>query len=423
MLNVKKLLDDLYPLLKIKSVKSAPMPGAPFGDGIKKALDYCLSLADKMGFETKNYDGYIGEISFGEGEPFGILCHLDVVPEGSLSAWKTDPFTPQIIDDKLYCRGALDDKSAAISVLSALFELKQAGYKFKRRVIIILGCDEESGWGCIDHYKKCATLPEEGFSPDAQFPVIYAEKGILHVKYRFKKNKPFCVKGGVKVNVVCDYCVAEGDFTLAEHAERVKLSGNICESFGITAHASAPENGDNAIKYLTSFLEKNGFLENGLSDKLFGTASDAKELFDETGNLTFSPNIIETDEDFVYFTVDVRYPSTFERAFVESYLKKIGEYVVISGHDPLFVDKNCELIKTLMSVYKEVTGRDEAPVATGGGTYARALKRGVAFGPSLTEEEASSIHMPNEFVTLNTLEKMTEIYYLAIKKICTKTPQ
>ena len=81
-------------LLKIRSVKTDPQPSAPFGEGVKKALLYTLSLAESFGFKTVNYDNYIGEIVFGEGKgnPFGILCHLDVVPEGDLSDCNTNPY-------------------------------------------------------------------------------------------------------------------------------------------------------------------------------------------------------------------------------------------------------------------------------------------------------------------------------------------
>lgn len=419
-MTTEKILDYLYPLLKIRSVKDEKRPGAPFGEGVKAALDYTLNLAENLGFETIDYDGYIGEIVCGEGEDFGILCHLDVVPEGSLSAWKSDPFTPSIRDGRLYCRGVLDDKSSAICSLIALSELKNEGREFKRRVRLILGCDEESGWGCIDHFKKCATLPEEGISPDAVFPVIYSEKGILHVKYRFEKRKPFSALGGIRANVVCDYAKAEGDFKADKTAEKVKKTDGAVEAFGVAAHASTPEKGENAIKYITAFLEENGYIDAGTEDKLFGSCEGAKNLVDETGYLSFSPNVIETDEDFVYYTVDVRYPATLERDLVEASLKKIGNYEVLSFQKPLYAEKNGDLIKTLTKIFENVTGIHAEPIAIGGGTYARALKRAVAFGPAICEEEASTAHMPNEFITLDTLGKMTEIYYLAIKSLCTK---
>ena len=57
-----KMLEALQGLLCIQSVKSDPIPGAPFGAGIQHALEYTLSLADAMGFQTKNIDGYAGYI-------------------------------------------------------------------------------------------------------------------------------------------------------------------------------------------------------------------------------------------------------------------------------------------------------------------------------------------------------------------------
>lgn len=418
MINEKDILERLLPLLKIDSVKSAPEDGAPFGVGPRDALLYVLDLAEKLGFETRNYDNYVGEVIFGSGKPFGVLCHLDVVPVGSLSAWNTPPFEPTIKDGKLYCRGAVDDKSAAISVLSALFELKQRGYSPKREIRLILGCDEESGWGCIEHYRQCATLPEDGFSPDADFPVIYAEKGILHIRYAFDKLRPFRLEGGVKTNVVCDYAEAEGDFKdVAYKNNRAEIGKDKIVCHGKTAHGSTPDKGDNALKYLTDILDKNGFVRSGLCDDLFGNCQGAKELSDETGCLTFSPNIASTDDKKVYYTVDVRYPATLERSVVEESLKKIGEYEVLSYQPPLFVDKESFLVKTLTSVYNGVVGKNEKPIAIGGGTYARALKNGVAFGPCIGEE-GETVHMPNEYITLSTLNAMTEIYYQALYKLC-----
>ena len=409
MFDQQEILKILLPLLEIDSVKSAPAVDAPFGKGVKKALDYVLSLAKEMGFKTINYDNYVGEVIYGEGKPFGVLCHLDVVPTGSLSAWKYPPFCPTIEGDRLYCRGAVDDKSAAISVLFALFEMKKRGIVPKRQIKLILGCDEESGWGCIEHYKKCACLPEDGFSPDADFPVIYAEKGILHVKYAFKMLKPFFAQGGVKANVVCDHATADAD-----------IDGNgvkTYEFFGKTAHGSTPEKGENALLKMTAFLEEHGFLESGVTDKLFLNCEGAKKLRDETGCLTFSPNIAATKGNEIYYTVDVRYPATMERSFIEEKLSLIGKYSVLSFQPPLFSDKNGRLVKTLVGVFNEVTGKNAEPIAIGGGTYARALKNGVAFGPCINEE-GDTVHMPNEYITLSTLMKMTEIYYKALIKLC-----
>ena len=95
-------------------------------------------------------DGYIGLIDYGEGEEtLGIMCHMDVVPEGE--GWKHPPYGGVIADDEIHGSGTLDDKGPAICALYALAAVKECGLPMKRKVRIMLGGDEESGWGCMKH--------------------------------------------------------------------------------------------------------------------------------------------------------------------------------------------------------------------------------------------------------------------------------
>ena len=410
-----------YGLLSIESVKGTPANGAPFGYAVRKALDYTLDLAKSFGFETKNYDGYIGEVIYGEGKPFGILCHLDVVPAGNEDAWISPPFSPTERNGNLYCRGVLDDKCGAICSLFALKKLKDEGDVPKRQIRLILGCDEESGWGCINHYLECATMPEEGISPDADFPVIYAEKGIVHAKFRINKLKNFSLTGGTRANVVCDKCTlktyAENDYALADLLGLKKVGDNQFESYGIAAHGSTPEKGKNAFNGVIAYLCQLGYLEKSVYDNFFADAQGFKNIKDETGVMTFSPDLAETGTKYLYLTVDIRYPATLEYTYIESLLKKLAEFEVINYQKPLFVDKNSELVQSLLKVYNDVTGQNTQPIAIGGGTYARALKTGVAFGPSFGKE-GDSIHQPNEYMPVENIYKFTDIMYKAIKELC-----
>ncbi len=409
----------LLNLLRIRSVKTQPKEDAPFGEGVRDALTYTLSLAKDLGFETINYDNYIGEVIFGEGEPFGVLCHLDVVPEGSLDDWNTPPYEPTVIDGKLYARGALDDKSGAITTLFAMKAIKDAGITPKRQIRLILGCDEESGWGCIDYYTKHATLPEEGISPDADFPVIYAEKGIVHIQYSFSKSENLLsVRGGERANVVCDYAVAKVEkMPLWVDYHHLELGNDVIESYGVSAHGSTPEKGKNAIDRLLEVLCDGGLVQKEAHDRLFKDSLKLKELCDETGHLTFSPNVIFSRDDKIYVTVDVRYPATLDKDYVLTRLAQVGDYEILSYQRPLFSEKDSGLVKTLTDIYARITGDKTPPMAIGGGTYARALKKGVAFGPA-RGEEGDSIHKPNEYVTLETLSLMTEIYLETLLEIC-----
>ena len=402
-------IDTLKKWLKIKSVKSASLPGAPFGAGVKNMLLTALNDAETLGFKTANYDNYVGEVVFGDGDDIdglAVLCHLDVVPEGDENLWSYKPYGAETVGGKLYSRGVEDDKGPAAVCLYALKKLKDECFKPNRKIKLIFGCDEESGWGCIDHYKKVAVMPREGFSPDGDFPVIYSEKGIYHIKYAFPLSPLVsCVSGGDRVNVVPDKATVE------------YKNGRIVKFSGKTAHGSTPELGDNAVKKAVFDMVQNGAFKKEDYLNLFENAKLFEDLVDESGALTFSLNVVTSENGFIYFDVDVRYPSKTDFSVIESRLKSIGEYTVSEHKKPLFVDKNSKLVTTLNGIYNKFSGRNESPVTTGGGTYARALENGVAFGP-LPLDAGGRAHMPDEFMTIDELKLCFDVYYQAIKKLC-----
>ena len=416
----------LKQLCDIPSVQGEPLPGKPFGADVYRALEFMLAKAEAMGFETVNYDGYIGEVIWrGENEKkgtddkvLGILCHLDVVKAGRLSDWKYPPFEATEENGRIYARGTLDDKGPAVSCLYMMKQLKDEGYTPKKTIKLILGCNEETGWGCIEHYNKVAKMPDFGFSPDGNFPVLYAEKGIMHARFEFDCDKSIKAFGGEMTNMVCDYAyaVAPVDEKLIEKCG-LKTNGDKIESFGVAAHGSTPEKGKNAIGPLLKYLTELGLADKSAYAALFEDVYGLKKNSDETGPLTMSPNILSAENGKMYITVDFRYPATFAPEFMENAAAKIAPYTVVNKHQaPLFNDKNSFLIKTLLNIYNEETHSDEQPMAIGGGTYARALPVGAAFGPEFIGEEAP-VHQPNEYITLDNLEKMSVIYKRAIREL------
>lgn len=397
--NFEEIYRDISDIVRIDSEEDVPAEGAPFGKGAREALDHFLALAQKFGFETRNVDGYAGEVVFGGGEEFAILAHLDVVPAGG--GWTHEPFGGEIDrkNRRIWGRGTMDDKGPAIIALYALKALKDEGFEPKRKIKLIVGCNEESGWKCIDYYKAHAHMPDEGISPDADFPVIYAEKGILQLKLGFKAAGDFEIYGGERPNMVCDLCT-------------VKKGGKVQTFRGKSAHGSTPEKGENAI---LPALEALGL--DDIKHMLFENGFGLCDLADETGRLTFSPNVIWREGETIYVTADVRYPATISRREVLKRLEKAGiAYEITHEQAPLFSDRHGRLVTTLCEVYNEVTGKNCAPVAIGGGTYARALKNGAAFGPE-EEGEESTIHQADEYITFEKIEKCYKIYKLAIARL------
>ena len=416
----EEMKNSLKTLVSIPSVESEALPNMPFGKGVFDALDYFLSLADSFGFKTINYDNYIGEVDFGDGkEEIAILCHLDVVPAGDLTKWTYPPFSATEANGKIYGRGTTDDKGPAMVCLYCMKELKDEGYVPNKKIRLILGCNEESGWKCIEHFNKVASFPDYGFSPDADFPVIYAEKGILHAEFCFNalSGELKGVKGGERINVVCDKCEAIAplnEFFMKQCGVREE-NGKIVAT-GVSAHGSTPEKGENAIGKMVSYLEATGMIDGRIGDYLFKDKMGLKELKDETGNLTMSPDLIRKEGDRIFVSVDFRYPSLLDGEKLIEALKLIAPVRILSHQKPLFNDKNGFLVTTLLNVYNEATGENAKPLAIGGGTYARALKYGTAFGPEIAGEDCH-IHEPDEFVSINNLRLQFKVYKKAIKAL------
>ncbi len=438
---MEKYFDDIVQstveILKFDSSLKEAEEGYPFGKEAGLCLEYFLSLAKEMGFETHNYDNYVGEVVFGEGKPFAILAHLDVVPAGN--GWKYPPFGGVINDEpsdggvtgnKIWGRGAMDDKTPAVVCLYALKALKDEGVIPKRTFKLIVGCNEEAGWKCIEHYNEVAEMPEEGFTPDADFPVIYAEKGILHFTASFPVSEPplSALNAGERVNMVCDYAEAILTRKAAENLvyyknpiEGTRLSydntTNILRAYGKSAHGSTPEKGANALQALLYFLSTFHPDCKAAYELLFNDATGLKSLQDETGVLTISPDVASYKNGVLKITTDIRFPATLPLEAVTDKLNEFGvEYEIDNYQAPLYNDPKGKLISTLVQVYNEVTGSDEKPIAIGGGTYARALKCGCAFGPEIQGEEAT-IHQANEYVTFDRIRLMSNIYYQALRAI------
>lgn len=418
MKNYNDYLIDLAKLISIKSEKSAPQPNKPFGDGVANALDCFLNIAKKMGFETFNYENYIGEVRYGKGEEIGIIGHVDVVPEGI--GWNYPAYQLTINDDKLYGRGVADDKGPLLTCLYALKELKDSNVKTNKQFRMFIGCDEESGWADVKYFKEKHSFPEYGFSPDGNFPVSYAEKGMVEILFKLPKLKKFkAIKGGTVVNAVCAYACCEAleggiDSELLKKHNLVLKDGNIIESYGRSAHGSQPQLGENAlINLFKYFLDMGEDVEKVLNYILLDQLNISK-LKTEQGYVTLSAGLINQTEEEVVITCDCRIPAPLTLADVEEKIKLFNiPFSTKTRHEPMVVEKQGWFVNTLSNAYATITGESLNPISQGGSTFARAFRKGCAFGPEFPGC-CSHIHEPNEFVAKEQVLKSFEIYKKAI---------
>ena len=124
----------------------------------------------------------------GEGDEIvGIAGHLDIVPVGG--DWSYDPFKLTREGDYVYGRGTTDDKGPVLEALYAMKLLRDSGVKLNKRVRLIMGCNEETGSKCMEHYNEVAEELSCGFTPDASFPCIHGEKGHMGMMAYSKNTK------------------------------------------------------------------------------------------------------------------------------------------------------------------------------------------------------------------------------------------
>ncbi len=462
----EEMVKSLQELIAIKSVAAEPVGDAPFGQGVQESFEYMLQKAKADGFDIENIDNYGGHIEFGgylldeEGEMvgtsdeiLGILCHLDVVPEGK--DWDYDPFGGELVDGKIYGRGAIDDKGPTIAAYYAMKALKDAAVVPEKKVRMILGLDEETGWKGMDYYLKRVKHPDFGFSPDGDFPAIHGEMGLMIFDLVKKTGKtPANAKGvalrtmtgGNAPNMVADYAraVIKADSydaikeKIAEFRKNTNFQINAkgigknleITTQGVSSHGARPGKGLNAISILMKFFDGISldnedvrdfidFYNNHIGFDLCGDSIGCGFEDEPSGKLIFNVGMVNIDSESATITVNIRYPVTMsDEAVYESILPVANKYnlgIVKREHKaPIFIAKDDPMICTLMDVYKRHTGDvDCEPLVIGGGTYARAVKNTVAFGADFPGEPELA-HQKNEYITVTNLIKCARIFADAI---------
>ncbi len=391
---------------------------------------------------------------------YGIIGHLDVVPEGE--NWTYPPFSGKIINGNIFGRGAIDDKGPVISSLYAMKTVME-NCKVKKRVRLILGLNEEKDWKCINYYKKHEESPTIGFSPDADFPCIYAEKSILtsyiQMNYSEYLSKDIIITNincnNNALNVVPKICSVtlkinnnniptnsfieklkkikeKYDFEIDIYKiddENIKLT-----SYGIQAHSAHPDLGVNSISRLIILLD-DIFKAYNINLELFdyfkkyiGTEYYGEKLGmnfeDESGKLTLNVGNFSLENSNLKIGMNLRVPIKTNILDVQNiFLTSLDEYINVNfettNYMPaLYIPKDDYLVKTLCKIYNEETNSNLEPIAIGGATYARAFKNCISFGANFPGNK-DMCHQTDEFISIDNLINSCKVYAKAIYELST----
>lgn len=439
------MIETLQRWIRIPSVRAErSADNAPFGAEIRRALDVAMADIERLGMKPRDIDGYCCDAEIGAGEnPLAVLAHLDVVPEGD--SWDHDPYGAQIVDGKMYGRGTGDDKGPGVAALFAMRAIMDAGIELHRPCRLILGCDEECGMQDLEYYEEKIGLPDMGFSPDAEFPLINTEKGIMQMKlegvvtderliFFASGSRPNIVPGAATAVVAGDWREQAADaFDVEDEDCAIETElvdgGTKIVVTGVPAHASTPEQGKNAAKMLIAVLTKLGIGGAAISllDEAAGEGDAGVNLGIAgsdavSGPLTINLGIVNAQAGKIEITFDCRYPVFFDdRTIGATVAKRLAPagYVLLPSRvsHPHHVPESSELVQKLMAVYNGIMETDAKPFAIGGGTYARHLKEGVAYG-MMFPGEPELAHQANECIDVANYLKAARIYAYAIVALC-----
>ena len=438
------LIESLQACLRIPSVRdmTTAKEGQPYGKGVAEALNWIENMAKKDGFVVKNYEGHVVTIDSphtGKEKTVEVVSHLDVVGVGA--GWDRDPFSAEIIGNRLYARGTDDMKRAAVLVYYAFKILKDYGIPLKNQLRLVYGGDEETNMDDMKYYRWQVPAPDFAFTPDGTFPLCIGEKGAYTVECSSqvpKESLILSLKGGEGSNVVASsatlilktsnskpaevYCNLHNiDAVIHKVEDKVQI-----DIKGVGAHASTPELGINAIVQALALVSE--AYQDDYASYLFerlgqfngegvGIAQGTKEM----GKLTFNLGTIHWKESGeIMFEIDIRYPnSTDSRWLAEQLQKSFPDFEFLVTYDVAWTlqDANRPAIQALMQTYKEFyPDLDQELQISGGVTYSKFIPNCVSFGASLPTDQKIA-HQANEYICIDSLETLLALYTETLRKL------
>lgn len=457
----EELVRDICRMVRIASVSDPEAEEKPFGRGCLEALEEMLRMGEEYGFQTHNYENYVGAMWLEDGpmeETIGFWNHLDVVPVGN--NWVYPPFEPVVKDGYLIGRGSQDNKGPAVGMMYVMRCLKELKIPLKHRLCLFVGCDEERGMSDLEYYTKHYETPALSMIADSGFPVCYGEKGILELN--LQANTPLsediaAIEGGCASNIIPELAsvTVKGETArrarcaLKEKAGDVELEETADGMVTITVHGTSkhsafPEGSVNAIQKLFCLLTDHHIWGEADAARMEAFQKANEDYYGEgfgiafsdevSGRLTSAGTMVSLKGGYLTLHFNIRYSISETESHIldriKAFCRENGcSYTVLRGSAPSYFDRNHPAVDRLTDLYNEIMGTEAEPFVMGGGTYARKLPKAFAFGVgglpktkeqlecTLFEPQHGDAHQPDEGLHIASLMQALKIYGMSVVEL------
>lgn len=419
---------DVMRLLSIKSFTGDSV-------GILKCQQEYQKIAERMGFDT--YFAAEGKVLLVEpkgmkGVPeIGMVVHLDTVPFNE-KEWSFNPLG-QIWNGRIYGRGVVDDKAAAVMALYAVYSLEG---QIQNSWQIIIGSCEEGDWSDMDCFmKENPKLAKFLFTIDGD-GVQHGCRGYVDLELIFRRKENL-VLGRQLVSL----SVPNATNNMVPAMVIANICGKEFVERGVAVHSSIPEEGENALMKMVSRIAPNDWVNSEFPDFFelmknleIGDLSESigmhvAKLFCPDG---CSTTVVPVDckminQDYLILTLNIRLCVHVVGNMISEMVSYISRKYDCSCYIkelklPAYVSVDTKYIQTMLEVYEKVMGKPTKACVAKGTGYNAALPNCVIFGPrfDVEHDEKDFCHCVDEGRDIEDLLTFSRMLRLYLKRMLPK---
>lgn len=385
----REIIDDLIGLVRIPSVSIPDKDTPPFGQACRDALAYMIDLGARHGYTHRNYDNYVGAITFTPGaEEVGIWAHLDVVPVPEPADWDYPPFEGTLVEDRyLIGRGVQDNKMAAIGVFHVMNCLRDLGVSLRRRYSLYMGTSEETGMEDARYFVAHYPCPDLSIVPDTGFPVCCAQRGCMTLAVEVPFPHEVAIRQSNNPSVTPEEITA-----VLPDGQEITARGDAAHIF----HAGGIHNAIlSLLEKLAQVYPQDAAQLNGvrrLLDSWHGESLGINFSDELSGPLQMGVTELSCDGETLQARVYIILPVS---ADAEALTQRAQAAAASAGAKVrrLRLRPSCSffvqhpVVQVLTDTYNQVMKQDSAPFVMSGGNYAAYVPNAFGFGPGMPGRE------------------------------------